>query len=125
LLYFLAIALILSGCASRNPDPPYYGWYLKGVRVPDTSWRGHNGPFLAEMILTDNPQGLYKFWDIVSADLPAPHLDEASPGTQLEAVVVLGRCEPDTHGNCNVWGTASVKTTEGTVVIDQQPISLV
>jgi hypothetical protein len=42
----------------------------------------------------------------------------------VEAVVIFARCQPDADGNCRVWGTATVETSDGRVLTSGAEVPL-
>ena len=92
------------------------GWYVNGKLVPDDPSRGHDGPFLAHLALTDDAERLYEAWNTKPGGVQMPELDEALPGAQVEAIVFFARCKADASGNCQIWGLATV-TMNGNVVL--------
>ena len=93
-----------------------HGWSVNGVLVPDEPWRGHDGPFLAALFLTDDAEAVYERWRTQPGDFKTGNIHEARSGARVEAVVVFMRCQPDETGNCQVWGTATVEAGDGRVV---------
>jgi hypothetical protein len=118
---FLSLVAACLACASTVDD---HGWYVDGVRVADESWRGHDGPFLATLILTDDPKSVYDFWNTKPGNVPVPSITSIAPDTSVEAVVFFVGCEPDPQGNCGVWGTATVISPNGSLLADRVEVPL-
>jgi hypothetical protein len=119
LLWFVAF----EGWCAEPPDDEY-GWRTDGVLMPDTPHQGHDGPFLALLFVTDRAEALYEDW-FTKPDKPkVTNLDLTVPGTTVEAVVVFVHCQPDADGHCQVWGTATVTTSDGRTLLDAVEVPL-
>ena len=114
--------LVLVSCATAAPQD--HGWHVNGVPVPDEPWRGHDGPFLALLLVTDDAKALYEFWNTKPGDVPVQPIARAAPGTNVETVVFFSHCQPDRRGNCDIWGTATVETTDGRVLASRTEVPL-
>jgi len=119
-LYLLALGLVC--CAGGATDG--YGWYVDGTRVPDEDWRAHDGPFLAQLVLTADARALQAAWTDDPAGAPVHHLDRAAPGSRVETAIFFSRCEPDGAGVCSVWGTATVEASDGRVLANRVEVPL-
>jgi hypothetical protein len=122
-LPFLVVLLSVAGC-SGTPEADGYGWAVNGVLVPDEPWRGHDGPFLAALFLTDDADAVYERWRTQPGGFRTGNINEAVSGDTVEAVVVFARCQPDRHGNCQVWGKATVVAGSGRVLARQVEVPL-
>ena len=118
---FLPLVAAYLACASPTDDR---GWYVDGVPVADEAWRGHDGPFLATLILTDVPETIYDFWNTKPGNVPVVSITKIAPNTGVEAVVIFAGCKPDHQGNCGVWGTATVISPAGSLLADRIEIPL-
>jgi hypothetical protein len=110
LLFMVAIAISTSAVAGDD------GWYVDGVLVPDESWRGHDGAFLAQLILTDNANAIYEYWNNQPGAMKVAPISKVRPGVKASAIAFFAHCQPDSNGNCNVWGKVSIKTSTGRVL---------
>jgi hypothetical protein len=118
------IVLLVSTCLAFSSLSDEFGWYVDGVLVADEPWRGHNGPFLAMLILTDDPKSVYDFWNTKPGNVPIPSTSKVAPGASVEAIVFFVGCEPDPRGNCSVWGTATVISPNGSLLADRTEVPL-
>jgi hypothetical protein len=109
-------------CETRAEEE--YGWRENGVIVPDTPSKAHDGPFLVHMFVVDDAERLYRDWFNKPENPRARHVATARPGTEIEVVVVFVHCQADTSGNCQVWGTATVTTSDGRTLIDKAAVPL-
>jgi hypothetical protein len=119
--FCLSLLAACLACASPSDDQ---GWYVDGVPVADNPWRGHDGPFLAMLVLTDDPESVYDFWNTKPGNVPASSITHIAPGASVEAIVFFVGCEPDRHGNCGVWGTATVRSPDGSLLADGMEVPL-
>jgi hypothetical protein len=118
----LLLAAVLLACAA--PPEVGQGWYVDGAPVPDEPWRAHDGPFLAMLVITDDPESLYKFWNTKPGNVPVSPLANVAPGASVEAVVFFIGCESDSRGNCDIRGKATVIAPDGRLLADQIEIPL-
>jgi hypothetical protein len=79
---------------------------------------------VALLHVTDDAEALYHFWNTQEGNVPLQELASVAPGTHVETVVLFSMCQPDTKGNCQVWGNASVKTERGEVLSEGARIAL-
>jgi hypothetical protein len=114
--HLIILAFACAGCSGAPPDA--YGWSVDGVLAPDEPWRGHDGPFLAQLVLTDDAKALYEIWNTKPGNVPMRPTVHAAPGTHVETVVLFVHCQPDRDGNCSVWGEATVEASDGRVLAD-------
>lgn len=112
----LVVLLVLAAACSTSSTSDGYGWSVNGVLVPDEPWRGHDGPFLAALFLTDDAEAVYERWNAEPGDFRTGNVHETLPGATVEAVVVFMRCEPDDSGNCQVWSKATVEAGDGRIL---------
>lgn len=119
--FLVALALTL-GCGGGPPRGDH-GWVVDGTLVPDEPWRGHDGPFLAALFLTDDAEAVYDRWNTQPGNFKSGNIHEAPPGATVEAVVVFTRCQVDEHGDCHVWGTATVES-DGRVLVQHTEVPL-
>ena len=110
----LLLLAAMLGCAAPTPDEQ--GWDINGVLASDEPSRGHDGPFLAMLFLTDDAEALYDRWNSEPGNFRTQNMHSARPGASVEAVVVFVRCQRDPAGNCNVWGTATVEASDGRIL---------
>lgn len=121
-LQLCVLALGSLCCAAAPRDE--YGWFVDGKRVPDEAWRAHDGPFLAQLVLTADARALQAAWNDDPDGAPVRPLDHAAPDSKVETVVFFARCEPDREGNCSVWGTATVEASDGRVLANRVEVPL-
>ena len=117
-----ALAAMLLACAA--PTHLDQGWYIDGVLVPDERWRAHDGAFLAMLLITDDAESLYDFWNTKPGNVPVSPVSKVAPGASVEAVVFFVGCKPDSQGNCHIWGTATVIAPDGRLLADRIEIPL-
>jgi len=120
--HLIVLALAWVGCAGAPPDAD--GWRVDGGLVPDEPWRGHDGPFLAQLVLTHGAKALYESWSAQPGAVPVHPEVHAVPGARVETVVYFVRCQPDGDGNCSVWGKATVEASDGRVLADGVEVPL-
>jgi hypothetical protein len=110
----VALAVFVSVCSAAAGVQ--YGWYENGTLVPDNPGRGHDGPFLAQLSLTDDPDALYERWNTKPGNFQIKAVEEAAPGTVIEAVVFFAHCEANALGNCDIRGIGTVLLDDGFAV---------
>ena len=118
----LALAAMLLACAA--PPQVDQGWYVNGAPVPDEPWRAHDGPFLAALVITDDAESLYEFWNTKPGNVPVSPVTKIAPGTSVEAVVFFIGCETDSQGNCDIRGSATVIAPDGRLLADRIEVPL-
>jgi hypothetical protein len=121
-LRLCTLALGFVCCAAAPADE--HGWYVDGKRIPDEAWRAHDGPFLAQLVLSADARALQAAWKDDPDDAAVRPLDRAAPGSKVETVVFFARCEPDAAGNCSVWGTATIEASDGRVLANRVEVAL-
>jgi hypothetical protein len=97
----LALLVLGSLCSNAAADEP---------------WQGQDGPFAAQLVLSDAAKALQASWTEKPGDAVPGGLARAVRGTRAETVVFFSGCKPDTDGSCKVWGIASVSAPDGSVL---------
>lgn len=92
------------------------GWYKSDKLVEDNSWRKHDGPFMAHLFVSDNPEIIYKRWN--GAPSNSAHLINQTrirDGKYFEIVVIFSGCKADVNGGCSLTGDWVVKKLDGSM----------
>jgi hypothetical protein len=110
-LQILGLALAWAACAGAAPDAG--GRRVGGGPDSDEPWRGHDGPFLAQLVLVHGARALYETWSKKPGEGPLEPAVQAVPGARVETVVYFAHCQPDGEGNCSVWGKATLEASDG------------
>ncbi len=113
-LQILVLALAWAACAGAAPDVD--GRRVGGGPDSDSPWRGHDGPFLAQLVLAHGARALYETWIAQPGDAPLEPAVQAVPGARVETVVYFAHCQPGGDGNCSVWGEATLEASDGRVL---------
>ena len=108
----LAFALAVVSGASAQEDR--YGWYVDGVQVPDEPWRGHDGPFLATLVITEDLEATVRAWFASPPDTPpSTNIFDAAPGSTVIFCIFVAHCQVDSSGVCDVSGGIRIETSDG------------
>jgi hypothetical protein len=118
------LAGLLAACASPDPAEQGSSWYINDAPAPDTDWRKTDGPFGAQLFITDDAKSVYDFWVNEEGGVPIKRLDRAPAGTHVETIVFFIRCAPSTDGKCSVRGFVSVTRSDGKVLASNQELLL-
>ncbi|MBW2270824.1 MAG: hypothetical protein JRH16_19860, partial [Deltaproteobacteria bacterium] len=118
----LSLTLVL--IAGAEPPVDDAGWQVNGIRVPDEPWRAHDGPFLALLFISEDAKALRDSWGTKPGKVPLEPTTHAAPGVAAETAVFFVRCQPDSEGNCDVWGTASIVARDGRILVNRKKVPL-
>ena len=89
---------------------------LCSTAAADEPWQGQDGPFRAELVLSDQAKAVQASWNEKPGAAPVAGIERAARGTRAETVVFFRGCQPDSDGSCKVWGIASVSAPDGSVL---------
>ncbi len=115
---------VMSACASPSGVAQNSSWYINDAPAPDTEWRKTDGPFGAQLFITDDAKSVYDFWENEEGGVPIKRLDRAPAGTHVETVVFFIRCAPNRDGKCSVRGFITVTRSDGKVLAKDQELLL-
>jgi hypothetical protein len=119
-----ALALVLASAGCAVGEPAAEGSRVAGASAPDEPWRGHDGPFFAQLVLAHGAKALYQTWSAQPGEVPLEPPVRAVPGARVETVVYFARCRPGGDGHCSVWGKATLETSDGRVLAKEVEVAL-
>ena len=118
----LVLALASAGCAGGEPGAE--ASRIAGAPAPDEPWRGHDGPFVAQLVLAHGARALFETWSAQPGEVPLEPTVRAVPGARVETVVYFAQCQPGSDGHCSVWGKATLETSDGRVLAKEVEVPL-
>ena len=122
---FIALLVgIFSACATPDRAEQGSSWYVNDAPAPDTHWRKTDGPFGAQLFITDDAKSVYDFWVNEKGGVPIKRLDRAAAGAHVETIVFFIRCAPSRDGKCSVRGFLTVTRSDGKVLARDQELLL-
>jgi len=110
----LILLIILSMPFSASADD---GWYKDGKAIEDSLWQKHDGPFKAQLLISDEPETIYKQWNEGPANkVRFVDLKKVKAGMHFEAIIVFSGCKVDKNKKCELTGDWSVKVKDGSTL---------
>ena len=120
----LLLVAVAVACASSTGVEQGSSWYIDDQPAPDTEWRKTDGPFGAQLFITDDAKSVYDFWVNEEGGVPIKRIDRAPAGTYVETVVFFIRCAANRRGECSVRGFVTVTRSDGRVLAKDQELLL-
>src|SRR5664280_234461 len=110
----LILSLIVLFCCDASA-----AWInKKGETLPDEEHRKSVGSFGAQLIFTDNEEGIFQKWATPSETVELQTVENISINKPISAFIIFSGCKPDTSGKCHVSMRFRVIQPDGKVYTD-------